>query len=101
MRSGRKGQHRRASLLSDGVTNKHLLAAGNSALKPCKMRKTWYGQKGYIDKARQNRFKVRATQPFPSAYSMSGLELSLGLSSLLSGRKAKNDVPGGDISLLP
>lgn len=48
MRSARKGQQRTAPLLSDRVTNKHLLAAGNSALKPCKMRKTSHGQKGYI-----------------------------------------------------
>lgn len=94
MRSGRKGQHRRASLLSDGVTNKHLLAARNSALKPCKMRKTWCGQKGYTDKVRRNRFKLRATQPFISAYSMSSLELSLSLSSLVNGHKAKNRVLG-------
>lgn len=48
MRSGRKGQQRRASLLSDRVTNKHFPAAGNSALKLCKMRKTWCGQKGSV-----------------------------------------------------
>lgn len=46
MRSGRKGWQRRAPLLSDRVTNKHLLAAGSSALKACKMRNIWYGQKG-------------------------------------------------------
>lgn len=48
MRSGRRGQRRRASLLSDRVTDKHLPAAGNLALKPCQATNAWYGQEGYV-----------------------------------------------------
>ena len=48
MRSGRRGQQRRASLLSDRVTNKHLPAVGNLALKACQATNTWYGQKGCV-----------------------------------------------------
>lgn len=40
-RSGRRGQQRGASLLSDRVTDKYLRAAGNSALKPHQVTNTW------------------------------------------------------------
>lgn len=104
MRSGRKGQQKRASLLSNRDTNKDLLAARNSALKPCKTRKPSHGQKGHIAWWGTTAWSwIWAKGHFAvcKGNSMRDTELSLSFSYLEDGHKAMTHMLRGNVSMLP